>query len=143
MTVPPIWIARVRFTIGVLLVWCGVSLVTAMLNWKTVSGYYAQRLKHSTICLVQDFLAPEMFGPTPCIVFDDAYKENHMLDMKEHSTISMLDRDALVMIMADSGESKKNERGFESRLVEVLYMTGPLSGKKGFVYRYTLIPVNR
>ena len=46
------------------------------------------------------------------------------------------------MIMDDSKDSKKNDRGFEARFVEVLYMTGPLSGKKGFVYRYTLIPTN-
>ena len=87
MTIPPIWIARFRFTAGVLLIWGCVSLITAALNWKTVSGYYAQRLKHSTICLVQDFLSPKMFGPTAGVVFDDAYRENHMLDLATHSTI--------------------------------------------------------
>jgi len=82
-----------------------------------------------------------MYGPTPCVVFDDAYLKNRMLDVTEHSTNSTLYWDALVRIMDDSRHSKMNEKGFEARLVEVQYVTGPLSGKKGMIYRYTLIPI--
>jgi hypothetical protein len=80
--IPAVWIARVRFTLGVLIVWGCASFVienvTDAVRVIRRGGSDSSRLPQEQLCRVWDWTAPSLFGPTSCYVFDREYQVSRL-----------------------------------------------------------------
>jgi hypothetical protein len=136
----------IKFTGGVLLVMMGVGLFRGIVDIFSpllLPNSHDERLRERQFCVVEDFMAPNIFGPTTCYVYDREYQNKPTaLDSSSHLFQAEVNRDTLVMVEYDSNPSKmvKNKHGieFDHRPVAVYFISGQLSGRQGYVDRYKL-----
>jgi hypothetical protein len=153
MKIPAKWRDAARFTIGVLCVWGAVSFISSVVQSITRDNRNLQgrRLRESELCYVQDFMAQDFYAPTECWVADREYQLHPGSDGKvlEHLFSNKVDYKTLVMVDADSGELsiRKGEPGkradVDEHYVFVHFISGPLTGRYGWIARYKLSPLNR
>ncbi len=130
MKVPTVWLDRVKFVAGVLLVWGGVSFVKGL--WEVFHPRYIMdcRLEENELCQVFDAFQPgSPWSPTPCLIETREYKldpDNHRGDVNARATVDM---DTIVLVKADYEESVIKRAGpnsvpIDHRIVFVHFVTG-------------------
>lgn len=143
MKISPTVIARLRFTVGVLLVWGGVTFASNLITglWtRNFASETSSRLKFHQLCTVFSvrYLATgTLFPPEPCWVMTRECQlspdRNHGHGGPQYEG-GMVDNETLVMVFADSYEATK-DRPWEQRWVGVSIISGPDSGRSALISR--------
>jgi hypothetical protein len=140
------WPDAARFALGVLLVWGVVAAISGMARFVMRGDSAGRRLAGGEFCTVEDFMAPNLWAPTECFVYDREYQLNPgPLKPEEHLSIAAADWKTLVMVDYDSVEESikkggSGRRDVDGRLVHVFFISGPLTGRRGMIARYKLAP---
>src|SRR5271157_2569356 len=133
MKVPTVWLDRVKFVAGVLLVWGGVSFVKGLWEVSRYRPPFDCRLQENELCSVFDSWQPgSPWSPTPCRIETREYRldpDNHRDDAIARATVDM---DTIVLVKADYQDSVIKAAGPNSvpidyRQVFVHFVTGPHS----------------
>jgi len=148
MKLPTVWLDRVKFVAGVLLVWGGVSFVKGLCEAFHSRYMLDCRLEENELCKVFDAFQPgSPWSPTPCLIETREYKldpHNHRGDVNAPATVDM---DTIVLVKADYADSIIKPAGSNNvpsdyRVVFVQFFTGIYSGRNGFIERYKLHPLH-
>jgi hypothetical protein len=139
------WRAAARFTLGVLLIWGVVSLMSYAVHVYSQGDSSSSRLPAGQFCTVTDFMVPDFLAPTECHVFDRAYQLNPNLGAEQHLFVITVDIDTFLAVEYDKADpsiikGKSGKRDVDGRWVKVHFISGALSGRQGFVARYKLAP---
>ena len=141
------WFDAVRFALGVLLVWGALAALSSLAHTVMRRDSSAGRLSGGEFCTVEDFTAPNIWAPTGGYVYDREYQINPGPSKpEEHLQVAAVDWKTLVMVNYDMAEEsiKKGEpgrrRNVDGRLVNVFFISGTLSGRRGMIARYKLEP---
>lgn len=107
---------------------------------------YRTKLKSGELRKVEDFATDDIFTPTTFMVCDRDYQRNPTIGLDGHMFFASLDRDTLVMVDHDTTEPSVRKRGtsareIDERMVWVVVISGPLSGRIGMIARYKLSPL--
>ncbi len=144
--VPTVWLDRAKFAAGVLFVWGAVSFLKVVWEDFHRRDFEGCRLEENELCRVFDAFQPgSPWSPTPCSIETIEYMrdpENHRDDSLTRATIDM---DTIVLVKADWDEPVLKTAGphsarIDERMVFVQFVTGPYSGRDGFIARHKLNP---
>jgi len=149
MKVSATLISRGKFALGVLAVWAGVQAV--LLPYRMWKEYlqmrqWEYRLERNQLCWLRD--VTNTTTPLPPITWMAQTHKARLLDLRDKKPVLEPvtdDNGTLVLALHDwlSEEmetAKDPQHPIDGRHVDIQVITGPHSGRKGFIKRYLLDP---
>lgn len=141
------WMSRLRFVAGVLAVLAGLWLVRGVYGVLAYQDSAASRLRERQLCVVWDFASESIFAPTDCGVLSVESQRSPSGRASDSGQPAKVDLDTLVMVDHDAEKSaiEKGAPGridLDRRIVAIYFISGPLSGRLGWIERYKLRPLD-